>query len=419
MTKKVLIGALSALAALAMLCGGVVPAGAAGSVRGFDGKTISVATIGGLQQFPDVPLGAQARIKRFNDTNEIKGIKIKYAEAVDDKYDQSIAITEQRRLVTQTGVFAIVGDVSIYNGTYFNQQKVPYFGWAFDSTYCSPKIDKSLYGFGYNGCLVPQDPQVMPDSGAAAYKYVSDKTGKKHPSLLIISGDNDNGKRSTLFSGSAYQGAGFTIAQLNNDIPLTQVGDYTPYVQKFLTADDGKPTDATLCFLTTQCIQVYEQMKANGYKGTFINSAYSDSIVKPMDGSVANSNFVLLSEDTPGVKQFKKDMEAFQPGSSSKLNTASFVGYGSTDMFIEALKTAAKKGKSGITPENVQKAAMNQTWQIKGLAGPTTYPKATQASYSACASVVSSDGTKWSTAVPYLCSTKQFKIDPALKSKAE
>jgi hypothetical protein len=56
-------------------------------------------------------------------------------------------------------------------------------------------------------------------------------------------------------------------------------------------------------------------------------------------------------------------------------------GYLSTDMFIQALKTAAKNGKSGITPANVQKAAMNQTWQTPGLAGPTIYPKATVSSY--------------------------------------
>ena len=64
-------------------------------------------------------------------------------------------------------------------------------------------------------------------------------------------------------------------------------------------------------------------------------------------------------------------------------------------MFIQALKTAAKKGKSDITPENVQKAAANQTWQIKGLAGPTTYPQSTVSAYPACSAEVLSDGTAW------------------------
>ena len=81
-------------------------------------------------------------------------------------------------------------------------------------------------------------------------------------------------------------------------------------------------------------------------------------------------------------------------------------GYLSTDMFIQALKTAAKKGKSNITPEAVQKAAMNQTWQIAGVAGPTTYPNATVTSYQSCGSEVLSDGTAWKTVTPYVCSTK-------------
>ena len=86
-------------------------------------------------------------------------------------------------------MFAIVGDVSTQNPSYLKQQKVPYFGWAFDDTYCSTgtsKPDTSLYGFGYNGCLVPSDPKVVANSGAASYKYVSKETGKKNPTLLIF-----------------------------------------------------------------------------------------------------------------------------------------------------------------------------------------------------------------------------------------
>ncbi len=51
-------------------------AGAQSSVRGFDGTTIKVASYGYASQFANVPLGVQARIKRFNDDNEIKGVKI-------------------------------------------------------------------------------------------------------------------------------------------------------------------------------------------------------------------------------------------------------------------------------------------------------------------------------------------------------
>src|SRR3954451_24012349 len=121
-------------------------AGAARAVRGFDGSTVTVAGIGVVAQFGNDPVGAQARIKRFNDTNEIKGVQIKYTEFANDGQDNATALNEIRRLVTQTGVFAIVGDTSANNpGDYLKQQHVPYYGWAFDGTYCSPKPDTSLY----------------------------------------------------------------------------------------------------------------------------------------------------------------------------------------------------------------------------------------------------------------------------------
>jgi len=118
--------------------------GAVPSVRGFDGKTITVAGLGIKAQLPTGETGAEARIKRFNDTNELPGIKVDYKELADDKQDPATALSEARRLVTQVGVFAIVGDISANNpGEYFTQQHVPYFGFAFDNSYCAQTPSKS------------------------------------------------------------------------------------------------------------------------------------------------------------------------------------------------------------------------------------------------------------------------------------
>src|SRR5262249_8727512 len=87
---------------LAVLTAGIVtaaPGAAQGSVRGFDGKTVTVAALGKKAQLPNMEQGAKARIKRFNDTNELKGIKIDYKEYADDKLDPSTALSEARRLV--------------------------------------------------------------------------------------------------------------------------------------------------------------------------------------------------------------------------------------------------------------------------------------------------------------------------------
>jgi ABC-type branched-subunit amino acid transport system substrate-binding protein len=43
--------------------------------------------------------------------------------------------------------------------------------------------------------------------------------------------------------------------------------------------------------------------------------------------------------------------------------------YFSADMFIEAIKNV----EGDITPESVQQALANQTWEIEGFVGPVEY----------------------------------------------
>jgi hypothetical protein len=112
------------------------------------------------------------------------------------------------------------------------------------------------------------------------------------------------------------------------------------------------------------------------------------------------------------MDRMKADIEAVGT-SASKINYGAMMGYTSTDMFIQALKTVAKKGKSNITPENVQKAASTMTWKMDGVMGATEYPKTTVYSYPSCLAVYDSNGTAWTTAVPLVCSTKTYS--PNLK----
>ena len=385
------------------------PGAHAAEVRGFDGTTIKVAGLGIKGQLPGAEWGAKGRIKRFNDTNEIKGVKLEYVEFADDKLDPATALSEARRLVTDEKIFAIVGDLSAVNpGAYFKQQKVPYFGYAFDNTYCTKKPDKTLWGFGFSGCLVPSEPSFMPDTYAKAYKYVSEKTGKKHPTVATFSNDNTSGRNSSKFSAIQLKGAGFKVVYAKGSIPPPPVSDFTPYVQQMLTSNKGKAPDVVNCLLAIDCIPIYKGLVANNYQGTYLHTLYSDALLDPMKGSVVNIGWANFNDSTPALEQMKADIAAVK--SDQALEVGSAGGYFSTDMFISALKKAAKKGKSAITPANVRKAASTQTWRIKGLAGPTKYPAATVKPTPQCSTLAIDDGTQWKTLIPFSCSSKAYKI---------
>ena len=404
--------AVTAVAALvaAGMATGVSGASGAPSVRGFDGTTLKVGGMGLASNFAGADIGTKARFKRANDTNEIKGVKLQYTEFADDQADPAIATSQARRLVEQVGVFAIVPDLSPVNpGPYLNQQHVPYVGFAFDGTYCSSKPTTQLYGFGFSGCVLPSAPNVMPDSYLQEYQYVAKKTGKTHPSITIISNDSQSGKNSAKFQATGAQGGGFKVVYAKGNVPMT-TSDYSPYITQWLTSDGGKQPDLIQCLLATQCLPISDALKAANFKGTLQTPLGIDLFAKPLSGTISTSFFNIAPN--PGLTQMKADFTA--AGAPATTPIFSEETYFAADMFIQALKTVAKKsGVNGITPEAVQKVLATQTWQINGLVGPIKYPASTVVSTPACGELITSSGTApWTVIYPYACSSKQFKIDP-------
>jgi ABC-type branched-subunit amino acid transport system substrate-binding protein len=412
MRAAVVVAVVVAVGAVGLL--GVPSAGAGSSVRGFDGTTITLAGLGIKSTYPAAEVGAEARVKRFNDTNEIKGITLKFAELADDKQDPATALSEARRLVTQVGAFAIVPDISTTNPVdYFEQQKVPYIGPGFDATYCANKPTTALWGYSVIGCAVPQDPSFVMTK-PVTYKYVSKESGKKHPTVAILGLDSATGVNAARIHALQLQASGLDVVSLKTNAPATgTISDYSPYVQQLLTAADGSPPDLVHCSMALQCLGLYEPLRQSGFDGLYMSPLFSDILVKPMDGSGVAANIVNPSEDTPGYRQLKADFEAVKAGSSAKLDFGGIFSYGAMDAFIQALKKVARDGKANITPENVRKVASTMKWGIDGVIGPVEYPKSTVMPYPQCQNVVVSDGTTWNTAEPYSCSKKN--VSPKIK----
>jgi ABC-type branched-subunit amino acid transport system substrate-binding protein len=380
------------------------------ATTGFDGKTIRVAGLTFKQNFsPDAEVGAQARFAAANKNNELKGVKIDYVDTGDDKSDSVTSVNEARRLVEQEGVFAIVPMVtSTGPGTYMNQKQVPYFGWGFDSSYCGPG-DK-LYGFGFDGCVLPPAPKAVPAfSAGTTYKYLAEKTGSAHPTIATVGYDSAGGKTSIQSFNAQATGSGLKVvwAKTNLPAPPAVTGDYSPFVQQLLASNGGKGPDAVWLPLGfTDALGMVKALQQANYKGTIIHSLYSDLLLKPMADTVAVTPIAPFEQHSAGTDAMVAAIKAYKP--DAKPSTTMAVGYFSADFFVKAVK---KLGTKNLTRQALQKTAAHMTYGIPNTIGPTQYPRGFQALNTYCAALVTdADGSGWAVGEPYTCTNKFFKV---------
>jgi ABC-type branched-subunit amino acid transport system substrate-binding protein len=361
-----------------------------------------VAGLEGPDFYGTYEAGAEARFAAFNKDNEIPGIKIDYVTTLNDNQDPATALTAVRQLVLQDNVFAIVPDLSDVNpGSYLASQQVPYVGWAFDNTYCSTTPSTSLWGFGFNGCLVPANPPVMPDSFAQLYKYVSGKIGKSHPTFAIFSTDTQSGNNTVRLNSVNATGAGFDVVYAKGVLPVT-VSDYTPYVQQWLTSAGGQQPDVITCYAAAQCIPAYAALKAAGFKGTYFETLGNVTVLeKPLAGVVTATFY--NTAPSPALTTMTNNIDAFKPGADiSSTNETYF----SADMFIDALKQVGHN----INPQAIQQVLAHISYSISGLVGPTMYPQSTVVPTPACSELLSDTGTSYQILEPYSCTTKTYPV---------
>jgi ABC-type branched-subunit amino acid transport system substrate-binding protein len=396
---------LTAVLLLTALGSGSI-AGASGSSTSKPAvKTVVVAGLGTASLFSAAGTGAQAYFNLVNSSGVLKGIKIKYIGFTDDGGNPASTLSAARKLVTQNHVFAVVPDMSQFNpGQYLASQHVPYVGYALDASYCSTTVTTSLWGFGFDGCLLATNPPRVADALQPIFKYAAAKTGAAHPTFLAFSSDTQSGSTAATQNAIAAKGAGFKVVYSKGDVPTT-VADYTPYVEQWMTANSGKPPQVIYCLLTSQCIAAWAALKAVGYSGIFYDTlGGTASLAASMAGTVT-ANFY-NSAPNAGLAVMQKAIDTVSPG-MPLVGYSNVPGYFGASMFVQALK----KVGANDTPQAVQKALANQTWQISGLVGPTKYPASTVIPTPACLELLqdSSDGSGFTVVAPYGCTYKSFK----------
>ena len=378
-----------------------LPRQSSGNVPGFDGSTIKVSGLAYAANFTDSAVGAQARFKRANDTNELGKVDIEFGELADDKADLATSVNEARRLVEQDQVFAIVPLITPNApGEYLNQRKVPAFGWGIDKSFCGKGDD--LYVFGWSGCILPPEPTAVPAFSAGnPYRYLTEEKGIKKPTIAAIGTDSVAGKTSMRSFIAQATGSGFKVVWAKPVLvaPPAVTGDYSPYVQEIMTSDNGGPPDAMFIAAGYQDgLNMPKTFNNAGYEGMILSPYYSKALVVGLSGTFVAMQFAPYEQGTAGIKQLEEDVAAFDP--TAKPTPTLAAGYFAADFFIKAVK---KLGTKNLTREALQDTAAHMTWQIKGTAGPTQYPRAFQARNTYCAGMVYSDGTEFSVVEPFTC----------------
>ena len=293
---------------------GGASSGGSSSPRGFDGTTIRVAGLATASLFAGAADGAQARFKRANDTNEIPGIKIKFVELADDSGDPASALSAARRLTTQDQVFAIVPDISQFNpGPYLTAQKMPFVGWGIDNAYCSATPSTSVWGFGYSGCLTSYRRTsghrfALPAVRLRRSRRPATRSRRSQSCPPIPA----SGKSAAKYNASSAEGAGFDVVYAKGTVPATTT-DYSPYVTQFMSAAKGKQPAVVDCLLTSQCVQIWQGLKAVGFTGTYFQPlGPTDAVAKTLAGTVTETFWNL--KPNQGLTQMLADFNAYKPG---------------------------------------------------------------------------------------------------------
>ena len=267
----------------------------------------------------------------------------------DDGYNPVNSVQQQRKLVEQDKVFAVVGtlgtEVNQAVEPYLNQQKVPHI-----------LVSTGASDFGKDYRKYPWTIGWQPDYVAEGRLYGGD-INKNHPTAKIaILYQNDSYGKDYVAGFKSALGTAKVKSQVVAEEGYDVLGGGTPQSQLVKLRSSG--ADTLMIFVTpTPTVQTYAIIRALNWKptniyvnsvsatDTFMGAAVLRSSAATVNGSISAQ--YLKDPASPAfandatVKQYKTLMAKYLPGANAS-NGLYFYGFAKADTFVRAMYKAGK-----------------------------------------------------------------------------
>jgi branched-chain amino acid transport system substrate-binding protein len=368
-----------------------VPTGS--TTDGVTDTEVHVRGLWSMAQFAGAEVGAQARFQRANDAGGVNGRQIVLDEMLDDGIDQSKNLDQGKKIVGEHDTFAVVPVMTgqLSSADYFEEQKIPFFGWGIQPLWTFNEYAFSPSGAGQEGPTSQQPTNVWAG-------LFPDKTANH--TMAIITEDTDSAKDAARNWESIYAQGGLKTVFNKSTIPAAPavVSDFSPFATQVI---DSKAEMVIIAGAPTTSIGMAKALAAQNYPGIMANfSLYDPRVAAATPGLYTFIAFTPWeTTGVPAMDQMKADVQAVK--SDQLLTQAVAYGYFAADLFVSILE---KTGRD-LTRENFMKVANgNFTWELEGVSGPVSFPNYHQ-NFNPCAAFVKSNGTGFEVAVPYTCGT--------------
>lgn len=384
--------------------------GGGGAARGVTDTEITIGGLAALTSpqggYPGADVAAKARFERANREGGIHGRTINYIGTKDDGEDAGRNLDLARQLVQQDEVFAIVPAIGQgllpQSSDFLEEQQVPFVGYGFMPGFCG-----TSFGFGFNGCLIPPGGDLANTS--LADPLVDHLEMDESSSVAIISYDNEAGRTAMAQVEAVFERRGVRVVLADSSVPTNDATDFTPWVERIMTADDGEPPTAVAnVTLFNNTVGLTGALRDAGYAGATVNYlTYVPGLLaaQPQVAAALQDTFVTtqwLPEEFGGtaIDQIKADLEAI--GEDPTIGYATSIGYWSADVMVQMLEAVG----ADLTPETFDQI-VNGGWTYEPVGdpigiGPVEFPR-DHAQPTPCAAMVQVKGDAYEPVLPMSC----------------